>query len=125
MIVRFSSPKLLSPSSRISYGFTTLKYKSEIVFATRKPRPAWIFVVCTACMLLVGYQTTTLNHRHGATGYQEAINNSNQALPLVSNASPFQRSEFPANEIYDDHEENRSVRSEDFDGRSRFTSNCN
>jgi len=56
-------------------------------------------------------------------GYQEAFNNSNQALPLVSNASPFQRSEFPANEVYDDYEENRSVRSEDFDGRSKFTSN--
>ena len=55
-------------------------------------------------------------------GYQEAFNNFNQALPLVFNASPFQRSEFPANEMYDDYEENKSVWSEDFDGRSRFTS---
>ena len=67
MIVRFSSPRLLPTSSRISYSFTTLENKSEIVFATRKPRPAWILVVCTTRMLLIGYQTTTLNHHHGAT----------------------------------------------------------
>jgi chitin synthase len=46
-------------------------------------------------------------------GYQEAFSNSNRP-PLVSNAFPFQRSEFPANEMYDDYEENKSVWSEDF-----------
>lgn len=53
-------------------------------------------------------------------GYQGAFSNSNQALPLVSNAFPFQRSEFPRNETYDDYE-HKSARSEDVDGRSRFT----
>ncbi|KNZ82292.1 Chitin synthase 8 [Termitomyces sp. J132] len=50
-------------------------------------------------------------------GYNEQDNVSNQALPLVNNASPFQRAD-----IYDEYEENKSLRSEDFDGRSPFTS---
>ncbi|KAJ3510325.1 hypothetical protein NLJ89_g4744 [Agrocybe chaxingu] len=49
--------------------------------------------------------------------YADAYNGSNQALPLVANASPFQRAE-----MYDDYDEDKSVRSEDFEGRSKFTS---
>lgn len=53
-----------------------------------------------------------------AGGYSDAYNASNQALPLVSNASPFQRAD-----LYDDDfDENKSLRSEDYDGRSRLTS---
>jgi chitin synthase len=48
----------------------------------------------------------------------EGFNGSTQALPLVANASPFQRAD-----LYDDeYDENKSIRSDDFDGRSRFTS---
>ncbi|KAF9531219.1 glycosyltransferase family 2 protein [Crepidotus variabilis] len=51
-------------------------------------------------------------------GYSEVFNGSTQALPLVANASPFQRAD-----LYDEeYDENKSVRSDDFDGRSRFTS---
>jgi chitin synthase len=43
---------------------------------------------------------------------------SNQALPLVAHASPFQRAD-----LYDDeYEDRKSFRSDDFDGRSRYTS---
>ncbi|KAF8872468.1 glycosyltransferase family 2 protein [Infundibulicybe gibba] len=53
-----------------------------------------------------------------AAGYGDAFNSSNQALPLVSNASPFQRAD-----LYDEEfDENKSLKSEDYDGRSRFTS---
>ncbi|KIM80662.1 glycosyltransferase family 2 protein [Piloderma croceum F 1598] len=42
---------------------------------------------------------------------------SNQVLPLVANASPFQRAD-----LYDDdYEDHKSFRSEDYDGRSRYT----
>ncbi|KIJ96334.1 hypothetical protein K443DRAFT_124493 [Laccaria amethystina LaAM-08-1] len=68
-------------------------------------------------------QKYDLPGRHRGSHCQEAFNNSNQAVPLVSNVFPSQRSEFPENEMYDDYKENKSVRSEDFDGRSRFTSN--
>ncbi|GLB39511.1 putative TRAFAC class myosin-kinesin ATPase superfamily, myosin family protein [Lyophyllum shimeji] len=45
-------------------------------------------------------------------------NRSDQALPLVANASPFQRAD-----LYDDdYAESKSFRSDDYDGRSRFTS---
>ena len=67
VIVRCSLPKSLSTSLRISYGLTMSKNRSEIVFATKKLRPAWILVVCKTRMLLIGYQTTTLNLHHGAT----------------------------------------------------------
>ncbi|KAG6837153.1 hypothetical protein H0H93_013743 [Arthromyces matolae] len=50
-------------------------------------------------------------------GYNEQDNASNQALPLVANASPFQRAD-----LYDEYDENKSLRSEDYDRRSRFTS---
>ncbi|KAF8147259.1 glycosyltransferase family 2 protein [Crassisporium funariophilum] len=54
----------------------------------------------------------------GASGsYGDPFSNSNQALPLVSNSAPFQRAD-----LYDDYDENKSVQSEDFDARSRFTS---
>jgi chitin synthase len=48
-------------------------------------------------------------------GYHDNFDSSNQNLPLVANASPFQRAD-----LYDDDYENRSLRSEDFDGSSRF-----
>ncbi|KAF8965794.1 glycosyltransferase family 2 protein [Flammula alnicola] len=48
--------------------------------------------------------------------YNDAYAGSNQALPLVANASPFQR----ADQYDEDYEENKST--EDFDNRSRFTS---
>ncbi|KAF5373421.1 hypothetical protein D9615_009450 [Tricholomella constricta] len=51
--------------------------------------------------------------------YGEPDNSSNQALPLVANASPFQRADMYDN---DDYDESKSLRSEDFDGRSRYTS---
>jgi hypothetical protein len=47
-----------------------------------------------------------------------AFNGSTQALPLVANASPFQRADL----YEDEYDENKSIRSDDFDGRSRFTS---
>ncbi|KAF4613327.1 hypothetical protein D9613_010804 [Agrocybe pediades] len=50
--------------------------------------------------------------------YSDAYASSNQALPLVANASPFQRADL----YEDDYEENKSVRSDDFDARSKFTS---
>ncbi|PPQ79006.1 hypothetical protein CVT25_002315 [Psilocybe cyanescens] len=54
----------------------------------------------------------------GNNNYSDAYAGSNQALPLVANASPFQRAD-----MYDDeYEENKSVRSDDFDARSKFTS---
>ncbi|KAF8064853.1 glycosyltransferase family 2 protein [Lyophyllum atratum] len=53
-----------------------------------------------------------------AGGYGEPDNSSNQALPLVANASPFQRAEM----YEDEYDETKSLRSEDYDGRSRFTS---
>jgi chitin synthase len=49
-------------------------------------------------------------------GYGD-YNNSNAALPLVSNATPFQRPD-----LYEDDFENKSNQSEDYDARSRFTS---
>ena len=52
-----------------------------------------------------------------AGGYGDAFNASTQALPLIANASPFQRAD-----LYDEYDENRSVRSDDYDARSRFTS---
>ncbi len=52
------------------------------------------------------------------SGHGDAFNQSNQALPLVSNASPFQRAD-----MYNDYDERQSLRSDEFDGRSRLTSN--
>jgi chitin synthase len=48
--------------------------------------------------------------------YGDNYNVSNAALPLVSN-TPFQRPD-----LYEDDFENKSVHSEDYDARSRFTS---
>ena len=49
-------------------------------------------------------------------GYGD-YNNSNAVLPLVSNATPFQRPD-----LYEDDFENKSNQSEDYDARSRFMS---
>jgi chitin synthase len=50
-------------------------------------------------------------------GHGDAFNQSSQALPLVANASPFQRAD-----MYGDYDERQSLRSDEFDGRSRLTS---
>ncbi|OBZ76091.1 Chitin synthase 8 [Grifola frondosa] len=50
-------------------------------------------------------------------GGNDDYGQSSQALPLVSNASPFQRGD-----AFDDYDERKSLRSEDFDGRSAYTS---
>ncbi|KAI0922672.1 hypothetical protein AcV5_009583 [Taiwanofungus camphoratus] len=50
-------------------------------------------------------------------GYNDPFGQSNQALPLVANASPFQRAD-----MYDDYDERKSLRSDDYDGRSAYTS---
>ena len=50
-------------------------------------------------------------------GYNDPFGQSSQALPLVANASPFQRAG-----MYDDHEEHKSAYSEDYDVRSALTS---
>ncbi|KAH9947887.1 glycosyltransferase family 2 protein [Amylocystis lapponica] len=50
-------------------------------------------------------------------GYNDPFGQSSQALPLVANASPFQRAD-----MYEDFDERKSLRSEDFDGRSAYTS---
>ncbi|RPD61627.1 glycosyltransferase family 2 protein [Lentinus tigrinus ALCF2SS1-7] len=49
--------------------------------------------------------------------FADPFNTSNQALPLVQHASPFQRAD-----MYDDYDERKSFRSDDFDGRSAYTS---
>jgi chitin synthase len=50
-------------------------------------------------------------------GQGDAFNHSSQALPLVANASPFQRAD-----MYNDYDERQSLRSDEFDRRSRLTS---
>lgn len=52
------------------------------------------------------------------SGYGDAFAESSQALPLVANASPFQRADL----YEDDYDDRKSLRSEDYDGHSRFTS---
>jgi chitin synthase len=53
-------------------------------------------------------------------GYLDNDNNSNAALPLVANATPFQQSD-----LYEDDFESKSAQSEDYDSWSRFTSQDN
>ncbi|KII91880.1 glycosyltransferase family 2 protein [Plicaturopsis crispa FD-325 SS-3] len=56
---------------------------------------------------------------YGGPSYGDPFDQSTQALPLVSNAAPFQRAD-----LYDDeYDDRKSLRSEDFDARSRLTSN--
>lgn len=50
-------------------------------------------------------------------GYNDPFGQSSQQLPLVANASPFTRGE-----QYDDYEDGKSVRSDDYDVRSALTS---
>ncbi|TFY81864.1 hypothetical protein EWM64_g2154 [Hericium alpestre] len=55
---------------------------------------------------------------YNAGGFNDPFNQSNQQLPLVSNASPFQRAD-----MYDEYDERGSFRSaDDYDARSRLTS---
>ncbi len=49
-------------------------------------------------------------------GYGDPFNQSNQALPLVANASPFQRAD-----LYNDFEDRKSFLSDAYDGKSRLT----
>ncbi|KAH9903379.1 glycosyltransferase family 2 protein [Cubamyces lactineus] len=49
--------------------------------------------------------------------FGDPFSNSSQALPLVQHASPFQRAD-----MYDEYDERKSFRSDDFDGRSAYTS---
>ncbi|KAI0089472.1 glycosyltransferase family 2 protein [Irpex rosettiformis] len=49
-------------------------------------------------------------------GYNDPFGQSNQQLPLVANASPFQR------DAYDEYDEHKSLHSEDYDVRSALTS---
>ncbi|TCD65299.1 hypothetical protein EIP91_002824 [Steccherinum ochraceum] len=51
-------------------------------------------------------------------GYNDPFGQSNAALPLVANASPFQRAD-----MYEDYDERKSLRSDDYDARSALTSN--
>lgn len=65
---------------------------------------------------------SSTNHDAGdsqpwAGGYGDAFNASSQALPLVSHANPFQRPDYE-----DEYDERKSLRSDDFDNRSRLTS---
>ena len=50
-------------------------------------------------------------------GYNDPFGQSSQALPLVGNAAPFHRSD-----MYDDYDDRKSVRSDDYDVRSALTS---
>lgn len=50
-------------------------------------------------------------------GYGDPFGQSSQALPLVSNASPFQRAD-----AYEDYDEPKSFRDEEYDARSALTS---
>ncbi|KAI8989101.1 glycosyltransferase family 2 protein [Trametes punicea] len=49
--------------------------------------------------------------------FGDPFSSSSQALPLVQHASPFQRAD-----MYDEYDERKSFRSDDFDGRSAYTS---
>lgn len=51
-------------------------------------------------------------------GYNDPFNQSNQALPLVSHASPFEN----GNKYDDDYDDGKDARSDDFDARTRLTS---
>ncbi|KAF7319245.1 Glycosyltransferase family 2 protein [Mycena chlorophos] len=70
------------------------------------------------------YATTPVEADPAPWGaYTDNYNGSNQALPLVANASPFQRADFYERDD-DAYDENKSLRGPDseFDARSRFTS---
>jgi len=54
----------------------------------------------------------------GGGFFHDAMNSSNQQLPLVTNASPF----VGRGDMYDEYDDQRSLRSDDYDGRSQFTS---
>ncbi|KAG5643421.1 hypothetical protein DXG03_000965 [Asterophora parasitica] len=69
--------------------------------------------------LTAGHEGGDISPTPWAAGFNEPDNGSSQALPLVANASPFQRADMYDN---DDYDESKSLRSEDFDGRSRYTS---
>ncbi|PCH37422.1 glycosyltransferase family 2 protein [Wolfiporia cocos MD-104 SS10] len=60
------------------------------------------------------YETPGAESHDG--GYNDPFGQSSQALPLVSNASPFNRGD------YDEFDERKSLHSDDYDGRSAYTS---
>jgi chitin synthase len=53
----------------------------------------------------------------GGGGYGDPFNQSSQQLPLVAHAAPVHRSEYD-----DDYDDQKSMRSDDFDQRTRLTS---
>lgn len=57
------------------------------------------------------YQSPDTESPYGG-GYNDPFGQSNQQLPLVQNAQP----------MYDEYDERKSLRSDDFDGRSAYTS---
>ena len=63
------------------------------------------------------YQVPGAESSPYANEFNDTYNTSSQALPLVANASPFQRAD-----LYEEYDERKSLRSEDFDGRSAYTS---
>lgn len=63
------------------------------------------------------YQVPGAENSPYAGDFGDPFNTSSQALPLVANASPFQRAD-----MYEDYDERKSLRSEDYDGRSAYTS---
>ncbi|EIW53333.1 glycosyltransferase family 2 protein [Trametes versicolor FP-101664 SS1] len=63
------------------------------------------------------YQVPGAENSPYAGDFGDPFATSNQALPLVQHASPFQRAD-----MYDDYDERKSFRGDDFDGRSAYTS---
>jgi chitin synthase len=63
------------------------------------------------------YSMSTDNITPMAANYADPFGQSNQQLPLVANAAPFQRAD-----LYEDFDERKSFRSEEYDGASRYTS---
>lgn len=63
------------------------------------------------------YAMSTDNITPMSNNYSDNFGQSNQQLPLVANAAPFQRAD-----LYEDLDERKSFRSEDYEGASRYTS---
>ena len=62
------------------------------------------------------YATPETEGPYSGGGYNDPFGQSNQQLPLVANASPFQGN------AYDEYDEHKSMHSEDYDVRSALTS---
>jgi chitin synthase len=108
LVARFSCLKLLSINSKTSV-LRMVRSKREIGFARGIGDPYALY----ASPNIDGEASSPWG-----AGYGDAFNASNQALPLVSNTSPFQRADL----YEDDYLDRKSLRSDDFDAHSRFTS---